>query len=253
LDKKLQEAIAYGVHNEYDARRLGKLALAKARRDGKELYDVLTEYRDFGSMDSFGTFYTHTWEQDSEEKEIRRLEGAYACYPTDWIVQSIDAAKEKPLLVQKVTGVDDDDRGYYDHYGYWNDEKHKGHPTLKHDDRASVPAHEFAHRMEYLIPEIRRLEKEFYDRRTKGYPLIEINTIKEFRTYPRGEKTRIDKFNHPYMGKDYNGHAYELLSMGIEKLFYGEYNNKSDKDFDFFIIGLLLGVGYVRYNRKNRK
>ena len=107
--------------------------------------------------------------------------------------------------------------------------------------------------MEYVIPGIRRLEKEFYDRRTKGYPLIEMNTIKGFEDWPAGEKIRRDKFNDPYMGKDYRGYAYEILSTGIEKLFYGRYNNKLDKDFDSFIIGLLLGVGYVRYNRKNRR
>jgi hypothetical protein len=228
------------------------LALAKAQRDGKDLYDVLTEYRDFGAMDSFGTSYTHTWEQDSDIKEIGRLEGVYSYYPTDWIVQSIEAAKKNPLLVQKVTGEEDEDRGYYDHYGKDNDRKHKGHPTIKFDERTSIPAHEFAHRMERLIPEIVNLEKEFYQRRTKGYPLIRINTIKGFEDYQSEEKTRIDKFNHPYMGKAYRD-AYEILSTGIEKLFYKQYNNKLDKDFDSFIIGLLLGVGYVRYNRKNRK
>jgi hypothetical protein len=253
LDRKLQDAINYGVHNEYDARRIGKLALAKAQRDGKELYDVLVEYRDFGAMDAYGTSYTHTWEKDSEEKEIQRLEGAYTCYPTDWIALSIEEAKKHPLLVQKVTGGYDDDRGYYDHYGTDNDKKHKGHPTLKLDDSVSVPAHEFAHRMEYIIPNILELEKEFYNRRTKGYPLIRINTIKGFEKYPDDEKTKIDKFNHPYMGKDYHGRAYEILSTGMEKLFYRQYNNKLDKDFDSFIIGLLLGVRYVRYNRKNRK
>ena len=129
---------------------------------------------------------------------------------------------------------------------------YQGQPILKLDPRVSIPAHEFAHRMEYIIPVICHLEKEFYDRRTKGYPLIEINTIKGFEYYPKGEKIRMDKFNHPYIGKDYRGDVYEILSTGIEKLFYGRYNNKLDKDFDSFIIGLLLGVGYVRYNRKNR-
>ncbi|MDR2393331.1 MAG: hypothetical protein LBD93_04160 [Treponema sp.] len=200
-DTKLHEAIIYGVHSEYKARRIGKLALAKVQRDGKDLYDVLTEYRDFGAMDAFGTFYTHTWEHGSEVKAIQRLEGVYAYFPTDWIVQSIEAAKDKPLLVQEVTGEEDDDRGYYDHYGNDNDQKHKGHPTIKFDERTSIPAHEFAHRMECLIPEMVRLEKEFYKRRTKGYPLIEINTIKGFVTYPPGEKTRIDKFIIPIWEK----------------------------------------------------
>jgi hypothetical protein len=252
-DKKLQDAIDYGVHNEYEARRIGKLALAKAQRDDKELYDVLVEYRDFGAMDAYGTSYTHTWEKDSDIQEIQRLEGAYTYYPTDWIALSIEAAKEKPFLVQKAPVERGRARGYYDHYGSWNDAKHKGHPTVKLDDRVFVPAHEFAHRMEYLIPEIRELEKEFYNRRTKGYPLIEINTLKGFEHYPKGEKTRIDKFNHPYMGKYYQGDVYEILSTGMEKLFYRQHNNKLDKDFDSFIIGLLLGVKYVRYNRKNRK
>jgi hypothetical protein len=177
----------------------------------------------------------------------------YAYFPTDWIVQSIEAAKDKPLLVQEVGVVKSRKaRGYYDHYGVLNDTTHQGRPTLKLDPRFSIPAHEFAHRMERLIPEMVQLEKEFYKRRTKGYPLIRINTLKGFEDYPSEEKTRIDKFNHPYMGKAY-GDAYEILSTGIEKLFYNQYNKKQDKDFDSFIIGLLLGVGYVQYNRKNRK
>ena len=57
--------------------------------------------------------------------------------------------------------------------------------------------------------------------------------------YDRSETTRKDDFLHPYMGKDYHGTAYELVSMGFE---YGYTNPKylmKDADMANWIYGIL--------------
>ena len=56
------------------------------------------------------------------------------------------------------------------------------------------------------------------------------------------EVTRKDSFVNPYMGKDYGGSAFELLSMGIEGVigFTDRVNLDSDEDMRNWITGILL-------------
>jgi hypothetical protein len=51
---------------------------------------------------------------------------------------------------------------------------------------------------------------------------------------------RVDKFADPYMGKDYGGNAYELLTMGAKNLKTKQYN--TDDYYNAFIVGVLVGV-----------
>ncbi len=97
--------------------------------------------------------------------------------------------------------------------------------------------HELGHRMETANPNIVRLEKEFYDRRTKGENLEWLG-----KGYKKDEKTRKDNFISPYMGKDYGGTDFELLSMGMQIYFSEPYRLMKDPDMFKFISGILLTV-----------
>lgn len=99
--------------------------------------------------------------------------------------------------------------------------------------------HELGHRLEVTNPLVRRLEKEFYKRRTAGEKLITLRSATGNRAYSTKEKTRKDNFLSPYMGKDYEGSAYELVSMGLEMLYTEPHNLLKDPDYAKFILGVV--------------
>jgi hypothetical protein len=55
--------------------------------------------------------------------------------------------------------------------------------------------------------------------------------------YKQGEVTREDKFSEPYMGKEYGGKYYELLTMGMEGLWSG--TEVLDAEYRRWLLGLL--------------
>ena len=97
--------------------------------------------------------------------------------------------------------------------------------------------HELGHRFERSVPGIKEQEKAFYDRRTAGLPLEWLGS-----GYRKDEVTRKDDFTHPYMGKDYGGSAYELVSMGFEYAYTDPLKLMKDPDMQQWIFGLLSVV-----------
>lgn len=93
--------------------------------------------------------------------------------------------------------------------------------------------HELSHRMEFKYDRIKQFEKLFYERRTAGEQLRQIPG------HGPSEKARFDDFISPYMGKDYKGWAYEILSMGMEAIFFGTYPIMNDTEYVLFILGVL--------------
>ena len=105
--------------------------------------------------------------------------------------------------------------------------------------RAKVALHEMGHRMEHIKPEIKRLEYEFYQRRTAG------EAKKTLPGYSSSEKGRLDDFLNPYMGKDYGNTEnsyYEILSMGLEGVFMATTPIHTDRDYYNFILGVLVSI-----------
>ena len=58
--------------------------------------------------------------------------------------------------------------------------------------------------------------------------------------YSKNELTRKDNFVHSYMGKDYGGHAYELVSMGFEMAYTNSAELLTDMDMAEWIFGMLV-------------
>ena len=136
-------------------------------------------------------------------------------------------------------------------------------------DSEAIIAHEFSHCIEHNIPGILKIEQDFYERRTKGEKLISMNKAADTTGYKVYEKTRIDKFLDPYMGKDYayayayahfknvsrwgerfnakdvteKPEAYELLSMGVQTMLESTEKIKQDKDYFNFVFGCLAYKG----------
>ena len=71
--------------------------------------------------------------------------------------------------------------------------------------------HELGHELEYSDPIVHKEALKFLRRRTKGEKFEWLGD-----NYDTDERTKKDKFLHPYMGKDYEGKATEIVSMGLE-------------------------------------
>lgn len=148
---------------------------------------------------------------------------AYDKYPTEWVKRSVDRGTLTPKKVN---------RGYYNDWykeiaisGYGGEESE------------STAIHELGHRFERAVPGILQQETEFYKRRTSGESLEWLGS-----GYGRDEKTRKDQFLHSYMGKDYGGSAYELVSMGFEYAYTDPVYLAKDPDMQQWILGILLAL-----------
>ena len=186
------------------------------------LKEILSQVREMGSdgLDVAGHF------GNSRSAVRKNLEWAYDKYPRSWVEQSIDFGD---LKVKKVS------RGYYSD---WRQEIAISGDGDAGSNRTSI--HELGHRFEHCIglnKELLMKETEFYDRRTAGEKLVWLGP-----GYGRDEKTRKDDFVESYMGKDYNGRAYELISYGCELAYCDPVKLAEDPDMEEWIYGLLAVI-----------
>jgi hypothetical protein len=149
------------------------------------------------------------------------VEKAYDYYPTAWVARSIEKGKLTPKKVE---------RGYY--ADKWGEISISG---LRERDQIETGIHELGHRFEKTIPNIIEQEKEFYNKRTNGEKSKWLGS-----GYSRNEITKSDKFIDAYMGKDYEGAFYELVSMGFQLAYADPTRLAKDPDMQEWILGLLL-------------
>lgn len=153
-------------------------------------------------------------------KARQAVEKAYRHYPREWTEMSFARGT---LETKKVS------RGYYSDFY-----KIITVSGEEEERRIKCAFHEIAHRMERVVPDLLQLEKAFYDRRTAGEVLEWLG-----RGYSRKEKARRDKFISMYMGKDYGGTAYELVSMGFELAYADPLTLMQDEEMAEWILGIL--------------
>ncbi|HPZ75294.1 MAG TPA: hypothetical protein PK723_05755, partial [Candidatus Pacearchaeota archaeon] len=110
--------------------------------------------------------------------------------------------------------------------------------VINRGDKQRCVIHEVGHRIESTNPIILKLEKEFYEERTRGNQPVTIPG------YSAKEKYIPNDWADPYVGKYYPHGAYEILSTGLEGLFASRPTIDIWKDLKHvdFILGLLGGV-----------
>ena len=101
--------------------------------------------------------------------------------------------------------------------------------NLAPGDKTQTIIHEFGHLLEDTNPEIKAKVYEFYERRTAGEGLQKMSVVTGNKKYRAVEKTRVDNFMDPYIGKDYTKwsstlqdqerYATEVSSMALEFLY----------------------------------
>lgn len=148
------------------------------------------------------------------------IETAYSGYPSEWVQKSVAKGNLKPKKV---------DRGYYSEWS-----KEIGISGWTEESSLETAIHELGHRFERAVPAIRDMEELFYKRRTAGERLEWLGS-----GYSRSEVTRKDNFISPYMGKDYNNKAYELVSMGFQYAYTDPVKLATDPDMQSWIYGIL--------------
>lgn len=112
-----------------------------------------------------------------------------------------------------------------------------GNPAIRYNDK-KVVVHELGHWLEQVNPKVHESTMAFYKKRTRGERLSQL-----LDGYGQEELTRKDKFIYPYMGKDYEGRASEILSMGLAEFHKNPYTlaNKDPEYFDF-LYNLVRGI-----------
>jgi len=222
-------------HNSYDELMeiKDKLQLLRKRETEvlisstpiKNMEKTLREAREVGTSDNDpGQLFLN--ESDSSAfRVISVLNDARTRLPAEWIEKS----NSEPIIAEHVS------RGFFI--------KKDGISTIALSGGRGMERcayHELGHHFEELYPEIRKLEHEFYNRRTAGEKARWLGP-----GYSLKEKTRFDEFRNPYMGKDYGNKedsGYEILSMGLEGLYTGAYKLHNDTEYQDFIFGVLASI-----------
>ena len=194
--------------------------LEKKQEDQKTaaLKSVLSEIRTIGGVtkDNMKQFMKLSKGGKTADATI----DAMNFYPTEWLSSS--AGYGITLKPKWNTG-----RAYYA----------PGTGEIRVDERRGTCIHELGHRFEQVVSGIREAEQAFYAERTAGESLEWMGP-----GYAYSERTRKDKFISKYMGKDYGGQAFELVSMGFQYA-YTDYDKLStDEDMRDWILGILAAI-----------
>jgi hypothetical protein len=247
--------IAQGVSTEKDITEIGGIVRQKIHKEIENLrrenpdtkhymmteayreiiLETLSKIRHMGRWDGpNGPAVDQPIDEDnSDHGAVQALREATMFFPHAWLKIS---GKAKRMITKFV------DRAYYSH----NEHGASSYLHTSVDKSVYISSHEFSHRMEAVYPRIRELEKEFYKRRTKGEKLVKLKDIYGG-GYRDDEVTKLDKFLHGYMGKEYSDDYYEILSMGVEHLYFMSSDTArsfekwlEDTDYLDFIIGMLV-------------
>lgn len=187
--------------------------------NAEKVKGIVAQVRSVGASDVDTLKKVHLG--SSRSTMLKSVMDAYSHYPTDWV----DASSALSTLSLKKVN-----RGYYSHsQGVIAISGHNESSQFK------TALHELGHRFERAVDDLLDIEKTFYDRRTDGEYLEWLG-----RGYRNTEQSRFDKFLDKYMGKDYGGTAYEIVSMGFELGYTDPRKLMQDKDMAEFIFGLLL-------------
>lgn len=104
--------------------------------------------------------------------------------------------------------------------------------------------HEFAHRLQAVLPQLDAIFQALHRQRTASDPLERLKDVTNNPTYGPSELTRKDHYLDPYQGKEYPQGALEVMTMAFE-LFLGNDTRQlrklleKDPDMAHLVIGLL--------------
>lgn len=216
-----------------DLRKKGRLLYEEYSRkydeaiieNAKELKETLSKYRKMGAVD---IDYTGHLRNKKADKIIKK---AYDFLPTDWIKSSVNHSL---INGEMETGIVK--RGYYS--SFLNTLKISGSSESMQIETA---IHELMHRLEHTHISFVKHEAVFYEHRTAGEELQQLTKVTGIK-HGKHEVTRVDNFVDAYMGKWYDGNAYELLSMGVQYLYARPQELLKDEEMAEWVLGALANI-----------
>lgn len=193
----------------------------------EEALRTLGSVRAMGAGD--GVELTLTDAAEGADEAIGLLREAQRFLPRDWI------ANAGPINAGTA------ERGYFSKRGGRVEIRTSPEPSGIAGDRDGMTTalHELGHVTEHRNGIALQAEQAFYEWRVRGRTFDGPREPERPMGpgYRDDEVTREDDFTDPYMGKDYGGTFYELLSTGLEGLFTSRY--ELDPEFRRFMLGLL--------------
>lgn len=203
---------------------LREIELGYVENNANRVKELLSEYRPMGT-DGINLKGHITNARAEVSKLLTRV---YEYIPTEWIERSVNYGT---ITTKKVS------RGYYIH-GKKAELAVSGQVGVRNSFRTAL--HEMMHRQEGISDAIIKAEKEFYEHRTKGEALLKLKDVTGNSGYRDSETTKVDNFLDPYMGKDYGGGNYELLSMGADTLYADPIKLAEDQEMFDWVVEMLL-------------
>ena len=119
----------------------------------------------------------------------------------------------------------------------------------------SVALHEITHGVEYANPVVTALEWMYWASRRKADEALRTVRRKDGKEYrDKSEKGVVDEWGEPYAGKIYEGRpfdAFEILTTGMQSLFYENTSQNADPSHRAFTIGVLIATGLANKGGSN--
>lgn len=183
--------------------------------------DVLHSVRDFGVPSDLAAGFVP---KSSELPGVQRkyAEKALASYPADWYT---------PAGYVVYNQLPRDYRAFY--------RRGERSVNLAVNGRPQTAVHELGHHMEYSVPRLKGMARTLLNERTKGQSSKWLGA-----PYDQDEVYKKDKWPDKYMGKVYNDHATEILTMLMEGVFQerGRKNLDKDPELRAWLYGVLSAV-----------
>ena len=218
LKKQFEERTDNLIYDETTMEIFSKLQnMPVIENHALELKKILSEVRNVG----YNQNEINNHLIDMDKASFERVAQAYQYLPEDWIKSSLQKGK---IVIRY------NERGMYQNHIN----------TLSTNANLPNSIHELIHRMEWTHYELLQAEEIFYKRRTENEKLIKLIDMYPDSDYEDWEIARKDKFIDAYMGKDYKGSAYELLSMGLETLYSNPEKIWKDYDMTTWLYGVLI-------------
>ena len=122
---------------------------------------------------------------------------------------------------------------------------------IKPESEEIIPTiiHEFAHRLQWLFPEIQNYYQEFFSDRTKDNIYLPLNSFAGFEDFEDSIQVKKDAFFNPYFGRIYaedKNKGEEVMTMSFQSLFSPKHSREfleKDPELFAFTLGLLLRIG----------
>lgn len=208
------------------SKKVEELQSSKAAAQAKALAETISKIRPVG-IPKEGKKLLAEHFKDTDKQLIKRITNAYKFFPSDWVMHSLRFGKMRVLW---------DDSSYYD-----NERFEIGFAKGSNEDRLFADAiHELGHRFEQVIPGFLDVEKSYYNKRTKGCPKEKLYDLDPDYFTEEDGYTRKDNFLEYYIGRDYGGSAFELLSNGLEYAYTNPTHLAEDMDMQRWIRNLLF-------------